>query len=480
MRSPPLLFSPSSSSLSASSPEHRLHLLPHSASPPSPVPSSSFSSSSASSPAVQPLLPSSPSLQWLRRPSLTSSTEHPSPSRRWRPTAPSSTSFHAPFGHLAWLAHALRHTSSPCGPVGCCALAAALLLLAALTWLLLASSSVSCGSSLSTSGWCLLSATLARSPFPFSPLASPTDAATDAAAVRHDDVQLQSAFASACTSTSSCPFHSLRHLVVVAGHAVLTSLDYHNLTDDGQWELQSFQRGQLSTFLRHIEEGIALAAADPAALLLFSGGETRGHAGPRSEAQSYWMVAELTHWFGRQQGREWEEGVDVASSGGAADGDSVWSVRSRTSTEEFARDSYENLLFSLCRFHELTMHYPQRITVVGFTFKGPRFAELHRRAVRFPASNFAYVGIDPLTSSSTSAHVAEQERLNSFLPFSADPYGCLPPLSSKRLQRNPFRRSHGYGHQSSCPHLHALIHHCGPEPFALPLPWDEEGGTGQA
>ena len=265
--------------------------------------------------------------------------------------------------------------------------------------------------------------------------------------------------------------------MVVAGHAVLTSLDYHNLTDDGQWELQSFQRGQLSTFLRHIEEGIAVAATDPTALLLFSGGETRSHAGPRSEAQSYWMVAELRGWFGREQGRDWGEAAgsgDPIAEGVGSDG--VWSVRSRSSTEEFARDSYENLLFSICRFHELTQAYPSRITVVGFSFKGPRFAQLHRAAIRFPEDRFAYVGINPSTSTSTSEAVAEQEHLNSFLPFSADPYGCLPPLSTKRLQRNPFRRSHGYGHQSSCPQLHALLHHCGPDAFSHPLPWDDVGG----
>lgn len=31
--------------------------------------------------------------------------------------------------------------------------------------------------------------------------------------------------------------------------------------------------------------------------------------------------------------------------------------------QEHARDSYENLLFSICRFREVTGHYPQTIVV---------------------------------------------------------------------------------------------------------------------
>ena len=56
----------------------------------------------------------------------------------------------------------------------------------------------------------------------------------------------------------------------------------------------------------------------------------------------------------------------------------------RAISEEYARDSYENLLFSLCRFFEVTERYPDKITVIGFGFKERRFTDLHRRAVRFP------------------------------------------------------------------------------------------------
>lgn len=44
-------------------------------------------------------------------------------------------------------------------------------------------------------------------------------------------------------------------------------------------------------------------------------------------------------------------------------------VRSRALTEEHARDSFENLLFSVCRFRELTGRYPQNITVSFASFE---------------------------------------------------------------------------------------------------------------
>lgn len=73
----------------------------------------------------------------------------------------------------------------------------------------------------------------------------------------------------------------------------------------------------------------------------------------------------------------------------------------RMTTENFALDSYQNLLFSIARFREYTGSYPERITVVGYGMKKSRFEELHAKAVRWPVKNFVrgqkrfhYVGID--------------------------------------------------------------------------------------
>lgn len=44
----------------------------------------------------------------------------------------------------------------------------------------------------------------------------------------------------------------------------------------------------------------------------------------------------------------------------------------RATTEEYALDSYENLLFSMARFREVTGRWPDRVTVVGYGMKRKR------------------------------------------------------------------------------------------------------------
>jgi hypothetical protein len=44
----------------------------------------------------------------------------------------------------------------------------------------------------------------------------------------------------------------------------------------------------------------------------------------------------------------------------------------RVTTEEYALDSYQNLLFAIARFHEVTGRWPGKITVVGYGMKRRR------------------------------------------------------------------------------------------------------------
>jgi hypothetical protein len=66
----------------------------------------------------------------------------------------------------------------------------------------------------------------------------------------------------------------------------------------------------------------------------------------------------------------------------------------RATTENYALDSYQNILFSIARFHECTGRYPENITVVGYQMKKRRFEELHRAAIRWPKERFHYIGVD--------------------------------------------------------------------------------------
>ncbi len=44
----------------------------------------------------------------------------------------------------------------------------------------------------------------------------------------------------------------------------------------------------------------------------------------------------------------------------------------RSTTEEFALDSYENLLFGLSRFREVVGKWPEEVVVIGFEMKRAR------------------------------------------------------------------------------------------------------------
>uniref|UniRef100_A0A7S0S546 DUF218 domain-containing protein n=1 Tax=Chlamydomonas leiostraca TaxID=1034604 RepID=A0A7S0S546_9CHLO len=245
------------------------------------------------------------------------------------------------------------------------------------------------------------------------------------------------------------PAAHLKNLILVAGHAVFVGTDYHAAQYESSWFLEEYQKvpGEAQSFVDHIALGVKEASRDPTAMLLFSGGQTRRAAGPRSEGLSYWVVAEAASWFN------------------ASNADSV---RNRTFTEEHARDSFENLLFSLCRFYELTGHYPEHITVVSYTLKRDRFTSLHRAALRWPVANFDFVG----TPVPPAAQGAQEGEARTVAAFKQDPYGCSGDLLNKKLGRDPF--AVGPIHPSRCPEMKGLLQHCSPYMFEGRLPWAKE------
>ena len=234
---------------------------------------------------------------------------------------------------------------------------------------------------------------------------------------------------------------STPNAVIVAGHAICTS-PTHPLAE-ANWILLPFQRNEVPCYIGHIEAGVRAAAADPDALLVFTGGYSRAEAGPRGEAQSYYWIADHFGWFGHPE------------------------VRARAITEEFARDSYENLLYSICRVREFTGHYPQQVSFVSWEFKRERF-DLHRRTIGWPQSRFTYIGANN-PPDLAQAIEAETRNRNAYL---ADPYSNSPAFRAKRDARNPFRRTPGY--LAVCPELTALIAHTGPAFYEGTLPWSEK------
>lgn len=239
------------------------------------------------------------------------------------------------------------------------------------------------------------------------------------------------------------------HAVIVAGHAVMR-LNQLSVADhkESAWYLLSYQIGQgfPEIITSHIQKGIEIANNDQNSLLIFSGGQTRNDVGPTSEAASYYYLAKEKNWIDNK-------------------------ISDRIYLDEFARDSFENLLFSICRFKEVLGYYPSKVTVIGFDFKGDRFSTLHRKAIKFPEERFTYIGIKPDNPFDYQKAVSgEQLALKS---FTEDFYGCNDPaLKQKREVRNPFRRTIPY--QLVCPELRNLLEWCGPRIFPTELPWESK------
>jgi hypothetical protein len=234
------------------------------------------------------------------------------------------------------------------------------------------------------------------------------------------------------------------HAVIVCGHSVL--IDPCRFDSDEGWALLEFQRGEPAFYVEHIRCGVERAGCDDSALLVMSGGQTRRAAGPRSEAAGYFEIAERRGWFGYPE------------------------ARARAITEEFARDSFENLLFGICRFREYCGAYPARISLISWEFKRERF-HLHCESIRFPAERFFYCG--PNNPRDLDQAIESERRALS--AYRADPYSAGARFRAKRAERNPFRRQHGYS--ISCPEVAALFQHQGPELYQGAIPWSTRPAT---
>ncbi|CAH8357196.1 unnamed protein product [Eruca vesicaria subsp. sativa] len=105
-------------------------------------------------------------------------------------------------------------------------------------------------------------------------------------------------------------------------------------------------------------------------------------------------------------------------------------------------DSFENLLFSVCRFRELTGSYPHNITAkpllltnlnitgVSYDSKEERFGHSQCSAMGFPESRFFYLG-PPASVSSKEGALKGEAMVRA--QFQEDPYGvrsCSVTLST--------------------------------------------------
>jgi len=229
------------------------------------------------------------------------------------------------------------------------------------------------------------------------------------------------------------PFPEYNNLVIVTGHSVYSGSDYMRAGEENSWYLEEYQMhaGTANALVEQIKVGVETAARDGKAILLFSGGKTRKLGGQVSEGSSYWQVSRAYNWFGEMD------------------------VEKRAFTEEYARDSFENLMFSMCRFYELTGKYPMKTTVVGYDFKRERFEQLHAKALKIPGARFTFVGT-PEVMSFKKQFMEGEVKVRSL--FEKDAYGCEAPLSEKRILRDPF--AVGAPYEARCPEMQSALSVC--------------------
>ena len=204
-----------------------------------------------------------------------------------------------------------------------------------------------------------------------------------------------------------------KNLIIVACHSIYKGGECEDIYTDGCWYLKDFQMGEPMFYVEHILEGIKLVKKDPSSVLIFSGGFTNPEVPFRSEAISYYELAESQDW--------------------------LENIKDRLFLEEYARDSFENLLFGLCRFHELGGRLPDKTTMVSWKFKKSRF-KFHWDTLSINNYKFEYFGVNN-PEDLTAAIEGEKKAL---AEFKISPYGIKNNLRRKKQIRNPFNRKFKY------------------------------------
>lgn len=240
---------------------------------------------------------------------------------------------------------------------------------------------------------------------------------------------------------------NIEDLVIVCCHAIYhpdveaPNFPTHNPHDEDNWHLAPFQKSDLATgkpgehetFLAHIQASLDIMTTGPNAtwkedvpwnqdktILVFSGGATKQDLTLLTEARSYYHAA---------LAQELSQGH---IGGGRAH--QLYS-KGRILLEEYATDSYQNLLFSILLFRQTIGRYPKNIRVITHAFKSKRFLELHAPAIHWPMDRIHVQGLDPVMSIAEVESTLEGEAKFGYGPWKQDPLGTGSVLSGKRKQR---------------------------------------------
>ncbi|EXJ89734.1 hypothetical protein A1O3_02801 [Capronia epimyces CBS 606.96] len=248
--------------------------------------------------------------------------------------------------------------------------------------------------------------------------------------------------------------HSYSHLIIVCCHAIYLGPDS---ADEANWLIEPFQTGETATYVAHIEAGVRELAADPRAVLVFSGAATKPGRTRKSEGESYLDVAVECGLFGLET--------------------SPPMLQPRLFVDRFATDSYQNILCSIIQFplfvrqllekrvqpsslvsspsstsgstlissnlnttttttaaNTVTPLFPTKLTIVSHEFKRSRFLDLHLPAMHW-AGETRFIGINPPFDRVKMAEIETGDRLRGYGAWEKDLYGAGELLAAKRKVR---------------------------------------------
>ncbi|SCU95990.1 LAMI_0F04720g1_1 [Lachancea mirantina] len=255
---------------------------------------------------------------------------------------------------------------------------------------------------------------------------------------------------------------SKTHLIIVPCHSIWKADEDDEQENFGQnpehWLLAPFQyegNDHLS-FMMHSFLAIEKLVQNLAnSVLLYSGSRTKLAAKDLSEARSYYMLSQKLL-RAIECGDTLPEALSkhkhlmqVCTNILQILSQKRLSVEAlfdlSVEVEEFALDSFDNLLYSIAKFNEMTGLYPSELTIVGFGFKQSRFIDYHAAAIDFPSQSINYISFEPQPSYVEAERLlqyytglAAQEKKNALDLFKDDWYGTRAVLANKKLSRNPF------------------------------------------
>lgn len=256
---------------------------------------------------------------------------------------------------------------------------------------------------------------------------------------------------------------SIENLIILPCHAIFApELNQHVVDHQGadkyaiakdpnNWLMEPFQleSDDHLSFFKHIELSLReLHENIPNSALVISGGFTKSSI-EKSESSSYLELAQT---------------VGLLKN-------PYFKINTNIFIGEYARDSYENVLYSLCTFYKKFKKFPRKITIVGFDFKRERFLSSHLTTLGYymlPTINndeislkslpntkhVKYVGAGPFIPSKKADLTEEEyeafkdefwsllyknEQINALDPFKSNPFGSKDSiLHDKKLKRDPW------------------------------------------